>query len=136
MDYVSKWVEAQALLTNNSKVVLKFMTGLFARFGVPKALISDRGTHFCNHHLGRALQQYEVYHRISTAYHPQSNGQTKVTNRAIKHILEKSVGYNRKGWSDKLNDALLAFRTAYKTPTGCTPFCLVYGKACHLPVEI
>ncbi|GJX98687.1 reverse transcriptase domain-containing protein [Tanacetum coccineum] len=57
-------------------------------------------------------------------------------DRAIKRILERSVGYNPKGWLEKLNDALWAFRTAYKTPTGCTPFILVYGKACHLPIEI
>ncbi|GJY92823.1 reverse transcriptase domain-containing protein [Tanacetum coccineum] len=67
---------------------------------------------------------------------PQNNIQTKVTNRAIKRILQRLVGYNPKDWSEKLNDALWAFRTAYKTPTGCTPFRLVYGKACHLPVEI
>ncbi|GKA85380.1 reverse transcriptase domain-containing protein [Tanacetum coccineum] len=67
---------------------------------------------------------------------PQNNILTKDTNRAIKRILERSVGYNPKGWSEKLNDALWAFRTTYKTPTGCTPFQLVYGKACHLPVEI
>ncbi|GJX25244.1 reverse transcriptase domain-containing protein [Tanacetum coccineum] len=106
------------------------------KFGVPKAFISDRGTHFCNSQLEKALQRYGVTHKLSTTYHPQSNGQTKVTNRAIKHILERSVGYNPKGWSEKLNDALWAFRTAYKTPTGCTPFKLVYGKACNLPVEI
>ncbi|GJU84233.1 reverse transcriptase domain-containing protein [Tanacetum coccineum] len=110
--------------------------GLFARFGVPKALISDRGTHFCNSQLEKALLRYGVTHRISTTYHPQTNGQTEVTNRAIKCILERSVGYNPKDWSEKLNDALWAFRTAYKTPTGCTPFRMVYRKACHLPVEI
>nr|GEZ15186.1 hypothetical protein [Tanacetum cinerariifolium] len=55
---------------------------------------------------------------------------------AIKRILERSVGYNPKNWSEKLDDALWAFKTAYKTPTGCTPFRLLYGKACHLPVEI
>ncbi|GJU01442.1 reverse transcriptase domain-containing protein [Tanacetum coccineum] len=136
VDYVSKWVEAQALPTNDARVVVKFLRSLFARFGVPKALISDRGTHFCNSQLEKALQRYGVTHKLSTAYHPQSNGQTKVTNRAIKRILERSVGYNPKDWSEKLNDALWAFRTAYKTPTGCTPFRLVYGKACHLPVEI
>ncbi|GJZ22034.1 reverse transcriptase domain-containing protein, partial [Tanacetum coccineum] len=135
-DYVSKWVEAQALPTNGVRVVVKFLRSLFARFGVPKALISDRGTHFCNSQLEKALQRYGVTHKLSTAYHPQSNGQTEVTNRAIKRILERSVGYNPKGWSEKLNDALWAFRTTYKTPTGCTPFRLVYGKACHLPVEI
>ncbi|GJV37628.1 reverse transcriptase domain-containing protein [Tanacetum coccineum] len=106
------------------------------RFGVPKALISIRGTYFCNFKLEKALRKYRVAHKLSTAYHPQTNGQTEVTNRVIKRILERSVGYNPKDWSEKLNDALWAFRTAYKTPTGCTPFRLVYGKACHLPVEI
>ncbi|GKB70570.1 reverse transcriptase domain-containing protein [Tanacetum coccineum] len=136
VDYVSKWVEAQALPTNDARVVVKFLRRLFSRFGVPKALISDKGTHFCNSQLEKALQRYGVTHKLSMAYHPQSDGQTEVTNMAIKRILERSVGYNPKGWSKKLNDALWAFRTAYKTPTGCTPFQLVYGKECHLPIEI
>ncbi|GKE94569.1 reverse transcriptase domain-containing protein, partial [Tanacetum coccineum] len=125
VDYVSKWVEAQALPTNDARVVVKFLRSLFARFGVPKALISDRGTHFCNSQLEIALQRYGMTHKLSTAYHPQSNGQTEVTNRAIKRILERSVRYNPKGWSEKLNDALWAFKTAYKTPTWCTPFRLL-----------
>ncbi|GJT69132.1 reverse transcriptase domain-containing protein [Tanacetum coccineum] len=103
---------------------------------VLKTLISDKGTHFCNSQLEKALLKYGVTHRISTVYHLQTNGQTEVTNRAIKRILERSVGYNPKDWSKKLNDALWAFRTAYKTPTECTSFRMVYGKACHLPVEI
>ncbi|GKB23774.1 reverse transcriptase domain-containing protein [Tanacetum coccineum] len=135
VDYVSKWVEFQALPTNDARIVVKFLRSLFARFGVPKALISDRGTHFCNSQLEKALQRYGVTHKLSTTYHPQSNGKTEVTNRAIKPILERSVGYNPKGWSKNLNDALWAFRTAYNTPTGCTPFRLVYGKACHLPLN-
>ncbi|GJV03410.1 reverse transcriptase domain-containing protein [Tanacetum coccineum] len=136
VDYVSKWVKAQALPTNDARVMVKFLRSLFSRFGVPKALISDGGTHFCNSQLEKALQRYGVTYKLSTAYHPQSNGQTAVTNRAIKRILERSVGYNPKDWSEKLNDALWAFRTAYKTHTGCTPSRLVYGKTCHLPVEI
>ncbi|GKB31167.1 reverse transcriptase domain-containing protein [Tanacetum coccineum] len=134
--YMSKWVEAQALPTNDARVVVKFLRGLFAIFGDPKALISDRGIHFCNSQLERALQKYGVTHILATTYHSQSNEQTEFTNRAIKRILERSVGYNLKDWSEKLNDALWAFRTAYKTPTGCTPFRLVYEKACHLLVEI
>ncbi|GJT43044.1 putative nucleotidyltransferase, ribonuclease H [Tanacetum coccineum] len=136
VDYVSKWVEAQALPTNDAHIVIRFLRRLFTRFRVPKALISDRGTHFCNSQLEKVLQKYEVTHKLSTAYHPQTNKHTEVTNRAIKCILERSVGYNPKNWSKKLDDALWAFRTAYKTPTGCTPFRLVYGKGCHLPVDI
>nr|GEX11565.1 hypothetical protein [Tanacetum cinerariifolium] len=136
VDSVSKWVKAQALPTNDARVVIKFLKRLFARYGVPKALISDQGTHFCNSQLKKALQKYGVTHKLSTTYHPQTNGQTEVTNKAIKRILERFVGYNLKNWSKKLDDALWAFRTAYKTPTRCTPFRLVFGKAYHLPVEI
>nr|GFB23029.1 reverse transcriptase domain-containing protein [Tanacetum cinerariifolium] len=82
------------------------------------------------------MAKYGVTHRLSTAYHPQISGQAEVTNRGLKRILEKTVGENRALWSDKLEDALWAFRTAYKTSIGCTPYCLVYGKACHLPHEI
>ncbi|GKC18754.1 reverse transcriptase domain-containing protein [Tanacetum coccineum] len=75
-------------------------------------------------------------HRLSTAYHPQTSGQVEVSNRGLKRILERTIGENRASWSDKLDDALWAFRTAYKTPIGCTPYKLVYGKACHLPIEL
>ncbi|GKE06425.1 reverse transcriptase domain-containing protein [Tanacetum coccineum] len=97
VDYLSKWVEAKALPTNDARVVCKFLKSLFARFGAPRAIISDRGTYFCN---------------------------------------DQTVGENCASWSDKLDDAFWAFRTAYKTPVGCTPYKLVYGKACHLPIEL
>ncbi|GKF52597.1 reverse transcriptase domain-containing protein, partial [Tanacetum coccineum] len=60
----------------------------------------------------------------------------EVSNRGLKRILERSIRENRSSWSDKLDDALWAFRTAYKTPIGYTPYKLVYGKACHLPIEL
>ncbi|GJT93235.1 reverse transcriptase domain-containing protein [Tanacetum coccineum] len=84
----------------------------------------------------KVMSKYGVTHRLSTAYHPQTSGQVEVTNRGLKRILERTVGENRASWSDKLDDALWAFRTAYKTPIGCTPYKLVYGKSCHLPVEL
>nr|GEY47126.1 reverse transcriptase domain-containing protein [Tanacetum cinerariifolium] len=87
VDYLSKWVEAKALPTNDARVVCKFLKSLYARFGAPRAITSDRGE-------------------------------------------------NRASWSDKLDDALWAFHTAYKTPIGCTPYKLVYGNACHLPIEL
>nr|GEZ49445.1 reverse transcriptase domain-containing protein [Tanacetum cinerariifolium] len=82
------------------------------------------------------MQKYGVTHRLATTYHPQTSGQVEVSNSDLKHILKRAVGENRASWSDKLDDALWAFRTANKTPIRCTPYKLVYGKACHLPVEL
>nr|GEW65585.1 reverse transcriptase domain-containing protein [Tanacetum cinerariifolium] len=125
-----------ALPTNDARVVVKFLKSLFSRFETPKAIISDRGTHFCNDQFSRVMLKYGVTHRLSIAYHPQTSGQVEVTNRGLKRILERTVGENRALWSDKLEDALWAFRTAFKTPIGCTPYMLVYGKSCHLPLEL
>nr|GFB20315.1 reverse transcriptase domain-containing protein [Tanacetum cinerariifolium] len=124
VDYLSKWVEGKALPTNDARVVVKFLKSLFCRFGTPKAIISDRGTHFCSDQFSRVMAKYGVTHRLSTIYHPQTSGQVEVTNRGLKRILERTVGENRASWSDKLEDVLWAFRTA------------VYGKACHLPLEL
>nr|GEW77094.1 reverse transcriptase domain-containing protein [Tanacetum cinerariifolium] len=136
VDYLSKWVEAKALPTNDAHVVVKFLKSLFARFGTPRAIISDRGTHFCNDKFTKVMSKYGVAHRLSTAYHPQTSGQVDVSNRGLKRILERTVRENRASWSEKLDDTLWAFRTAYKTPIGCTPYTLVYGKSCHLPIEL
>ncbi|CAM8951467.1 unnamed protein product [Rhodiola kirilowii] len=137
VDYVSKWVEAKATRCDDAKTVIDFLrTNLFCRYGVPKAIISDQGTHFCNRMMTATLKHYHVHHRTSTAYHPQSNGQAEISNREIKGILEKMVKPARKDWSQRLDEALWAYRTAYKTPIGTSPFRLVYGKACHLPGEL
>ncbi|GKE90160.1 reverse transcriptase domain-containing protein [Tanacetum coccineum] len=126
VDYLSKWVKAKALPTNDARVVVKFLKFLFARFGTPRAIISYRGTHFCNDQFAKVMLKYGVTRRLSTVYHPQTSGQVEVSNHGLKRILERTVGENRASWSDKLDDALRAFRTAFKTPSGCTPYKLVY----------
>ncbi|GKF41510.1 reverse transcriptase domain-containing protein [Tanacetum coccineum] len=91
VDYLSKWVKAKALPTNDARVVCKFLKYLFSRFGAPRAIISDRGTHFCNDQFSKVMLKYGV---------------------------------------------IQGLRTAYQTPIWCTPYKLVYGKACHLPIEL
>nr|GEX38847.1 reverse transcriptase domain-containing protein [Tanacetum cinerariifolium] len=136
VDYLSKWFKAKALPTNDARVVVKFLKSLFSQFGTPNAIISDRGTHFRSDQFSRVMAKYGVTHRLSTAYHPQTSGQVEVTNHRLKRIIERTVGENRASRSDKLEDALWAFCTAYKTSIGCTPYRLVYGKACHLLLEL
>nr|XP_027096224.1 uncharacterized protein LOC113716126 [Coffea arabica] len=112
-------VEAKTTRTNDSKVVADFIRpNIFVRFGMPKAIVSDRGTHFFNKTIAALFRKYGVLHRVSTSYHPQTNGQAEVSNREIKSIFEKMVCPDRKYWSQRLEDALWTYRTAYKTPIG------------------
>ena len=137
VDYVSKWVEAIPTRTNDHKVVLKFLKEhIFSRFGVPHAIISDGGLHFCNRSFENLLKKYGVTHKVPTAYHPQTNGQAELANMEIKHIFKKTVAPNRKDWSLRLTDTFWAHRNVFKTILGMSPYRLVYGKACHLPVEM
>ncbi|GKF65555.1 reverse transcriptase domain-containing protein, partial [Tanacetum coccineum] len=136
VNYLSKWFEAKALPINNARVIVKFLKSLFARFGTPRAIISDRETHFYNDQFAKVMSKYRVTRCLATDYHPQTSGQVEVSNRGLKCILERTVGENYASWSDKLDDALWAFCTAFKTPIGCKPYKLVYGKSCHLPIEI
>nr|GEW22101.1 reverse transcriptase domain-containing protein [Tanacetum cinerariifolium] len=103
VDYLSKWVEAKALPTNDARVVCKFLQNLFARFETPRAIINDRGTHFCIDQFPMVMQKFGVTHHLATPYHSQTSGQVEVSNRVLKRILERA---------------------------------LVYGKACHLPIEL
>ena len=113
-----------------------FQEIMFPRFGVPRVVISDGGSHIIDKTFRKCLSELRVDHRVATPYHPQTSGQAETSNKKIKNILQKMVNAMGKGWKSKLPEALWAYRTAYKTPIGMTPYQLVYGKTCHLPVEL
>ncbi|XP_042019154.1 uncharacterized protein LOC121767002 [Salvia splendens] len=119
VDYVSEWIEAKATSSCESKEVTRFL----------KANIFNRT-------IEALMRKYGVHHRLSTPYHPQANGQAKISNREIRAILEKTMNPSKKDWSKRLDDALWAYRTVFKTPIGMLPYRLVLSKMCHLPVEV
>jgi hypothetical protein len=137
VDYVSKWVEAMPChkaSTEESIAMIKSV--IFPRFSTPRILISDGGTHFTGKNFKTCLSKLGIEHRVSTVYHPQTNGQAETLNRQLKSKLNKTIEKGGKDWSKKLDGALWAYRTTFKTPIGMTPYQFVYGKACHLPVEL
>jgi hypothetical protein len=129
VDYVSKWVEAmpcRKACTEESITMIKNV--IFPCFGTLRILISDGGTHFIGKNFKKCLSKLGIEHRVSTAYHPQTNGQVETSNRKLKSIFNRTIEKGGKDWSKKLDGALWAYRTAFNQ--------FVYGKACHLPVEL
>jgi len=92
VDYVTKWVEEIVVKHANAKTIIRFLKkNIFSRFGTPRVLISDGGSHFCNIQLKKVLQHYSVRHKVASPYHPQTNGQAEVFIREVKKILEKTI---------------------------------------------
>ena len=135
--YVSKWVEAITCPINDANTVVGFIQrNILSRFGALRTIISDEGSHFANKLFAKLLSRYGVRHVMGLAYHPRSSGQVEISNREIKNILEKIVNASRKDWSAKLDNALWAYRNAYKSPIGMSLYRIVFGKHCHLPLEL
>ena len=135
-DYLTKWVEAKATVKNDARTTARFLYEyVFTRYGLPIELVSDQGKHFINEVIEYLLAEFMVIHRRSAPYHPQANGQAESTNKILCTALTKIVEGSRSDWEKKLHNVLWAYRTAYKTSIGTTPFNLVFGLDAILPIE-
>ena len=135
-DYLTKWVEAKATVKNDARTTAKFLyENVFTRHGLPIEIVSDQGVHFINEVIEFLLAEFMILHRRSAPYHPQANGQAESTNKTLCTALTKIVSDSRTDWELKLPSVIWAYRTAYKTAVGTTPFELVYGQNAILPIE-
>ena len=136
IDYLTKWVEAKATPKNDACTATKFLfENIFTRYGLPLEIVSDQGVHFVNEVIEYLLAEFMVTHKRSAPYHPQANGLAESTNKTLCTKLTKVVNSSRSNWAHKLHEVLWAYRIAYKTALGVTPFELVFGLNAILPIE-
>jgi hypothetical protein len=137
VDYVSKYVDAlpcRVVDAMHSKRM--FHEVFFLRYGVPRIVINDGGSHFIDRTFWKALTEVGVDHWIATPYHPRTSGQAETSNKQIKNIFQKIVNQMGRSWRIKLSEALWAYQMVYKMSIGMMPYLLVYRKTCHLPIEL
>lgn len=137
MDYMTRWPEARASRGATSKDICKFIYEcICCRFGVPLELVSDQGKEFRNNLIKGMDKMLTIKHKYSTPYHPQCNGLVEAFNGVLQKILFKLVEEHPKDWDMYLERALWACRVSQKSATGFTPFQLVYGEDCVMPINV
>eukprot|EP00253_Pinus_taeda_P004653 PITA_04653 len=134
-DYVTKWVEAEALPRAIEDSIIQFLFHLFVHYGLLREIITDGGPQFAGNKLAATLNNYHVQHKITTPYHPQANGQVESSNKVIESILTKTIASRRRDWAARLPEALWAYRTTWRSTTGYSPYQLVFGKQPIFPIE-
>jgi len=135
-EYVTKWVEARAITKATKKVVADFIfEEIFARYGTRREIVSYGESQFTSHMIGKLMQKYGVKHRVTTPYHPQTNGQVESTNKVLENILTKTIPSHHRDWAQKLPEALWEYKTTWWNTTRFSPFELVYEKSALFMVE-
>eukprot|EP00253_Pinus_taeda_P031166 PITA_31166 len=134
-EYVTKWVEAEALPRATEDSIIQFLFHLFLRYDLPRDIITDGGPQFSGNKIAATLNNYHVQHKITTPYQPQANGQVESNNKIIEAILTKTITSHRRDWAARLPEALWAYRTTWRSTTGYSPYQLVFGKQPIFPIE-
>ncbi|KAK3003569.1 hypothetical protein RJ639_018904 [Escallonia herrerae] len=137
VDYFTKWVEAEALATISEKKCEDFFwRAVVCRFGIPRVLVTDNGKQFDNPTFRTFCANLSIEQRFTSVAHPQTNGQTEVTNRTLLQGIKKKLDGAKGLWVDELPKILWAYNTTTRTSTGETPFSLSFGTDALIPVEI
>ena len=132
----SKWPEAEALQNKSATSVAEFVFRLICRHGCPTIRISDQGREFVNAIDTELCKLTGVDHRISSAYHPQTNGQDERFNQTLQRSLRKLVNEDQTDWDKYIDPVLFAYRTSRQDSSKYTPFYLMYGRQATLPIDI
>src|SRR6266542_93929 len=135
INYFTKYPEARALTNANAKSVANFIyEDIICRYGCPRKIISDRGTHFNNQVIEKLLERFKIRHNLSTPYHPKTNGLVKRFNKTLYESLAK-LNEERENWDEYISLTLFAYRTKINKSTQFTPFYLTYGRKAKLPFD-
>ncbi|KAL2628582.1 hypothetical protein R1flu_013268 [Riccia fluitans] len=135
-DYATKWVEAASLPDCTARSTAEFLYSyILARYGCPEELISDQGSHFVSQAIKCLIDKFFISHKTNTAYYPRGNGQAESTNKILITMLHKVVDEHKRNWHFKLPSVLWAYRIAFKTHLGYSPYYLTFGVQPRLPLE-
>lgn len=135
-DYFSKWPEAEAIPTKEARHVATFLYKMILRHGCPTEIVSDQGREFCNQLVDLLEELTGFKHRITSAYHPQSNGLDERLNQTLKSKLRLLVNEHMDDWDELIDNVLFAYRSSRQASTKCTPFLLMYGREARLPIDL